>query len=118
MSIVLLGCDFGFYAFNPGGAQILSGQKYRTARLDDHDFCTPNGFLTLEYGMSPCGLTVTESTGDYAVSFPVGNVMSSNPVYQMEYVVSPTFSYFFSGCPDPNNPTNPIKLSWTLSNPI
>ena len=74
MSIILPGCDFGFYAFNPNGPQLNSGQKYRTARLDDHDFCAPNGFLTIEYGFDPCGAIVTSATDDYATAYPVGSI--------------------------------------------
>lgn len=118
MSIILPGCQFGFYAFNANGPQTASAQKYRTARLDDHDFCNPNGFLTLEFGLTPCGAVITESTGDYANFNPVGSIYGTEGFLQLQNVDNPTFSWFYSTCPDPKNPTTPIKISWTLSNPI
>jgi len=106
---VLINCVFGFFGFQD------SKKKYRIARLDDHDTCAPNGFITIEWGLNPCGPEVTESTGDYATSHPVGSVFLTDGNLKLDIVDSDTFSYFISYCPFPDQPDVPVKISWTLS---
>jgi len=115
MAATIITCENHYF---PGF--INPDNKYKTARLDDHDGCHPNGFVTIQWVGYPdyCPNTiVTESTEDYSSIYPIG--YSGLNFYDLDLfniVDSDTYAYFWSTCQE--DPPNTIKISITLSDLI